>query len=150
MNKINFATLKQSKEIVALGMFSVVMMLFATSTFYSFAETQTVVSLDEKVSLQKTTTMMSVPLDNTFPWGTVSGTIDDPAQGYPVIIQFFNEESGDEPMHVAQVDVKDDNTYEYKFRMRDVDLQSGQVTTIFEGDYTVKIFKVVNSPLDTI
>jgi len=130
-------------------MFSVVM-LFATLTSDSFAETQTTVPLDEEVSLQKTTTMMSVPLDNTFPWGTVRGTIDDPAQGYPVIIQFFNEESGDEPMHVEQVDVKGDDTYEYKFRMRDVDLQSGQVTTIFEGDYAVKIFKVVNSPLDTI
>lgn len=130
-------------------MFSIVM-LFATSTSDSFAETQTTVSLDEKVSLQKTTTMMSVPLDNTFPWGTVRGTIDDPAQGYPVIIQFFNEKNDDEPMHVAQVDVKGDDTYEYKFRMRDVDLQSGQVTTIFEGDYTVKIFKVVNSLPDTI
>jgi len=130
-------------------MFSVAM-LFATSTSYSFAETQTTVPLDEEVSLQKTTTMMSVPLDNTFPWGTVRGTIDDPAQGYPVIIQFFNEESDDKPMHVAQVDVKGDDTYEYKFRMRDVDLQSGQVTTVFEGNYTVKIFKVVNSSLDTI
>ena len=130
-------------------MFSVVM-LFVTSASYSFAETQTTVQLDEKVSLQKTTTMMSIPLDNTFPWGTVRGTIDDPAQGYPVIIQFFDEESGDEPMHVAQVDVKGDNTYEYKFRIRDVDLQSGKATAIFEGDYTVKIFKVVNSSLDTI
>lgn len=130
-------------------MFSVVM-LFVTSASYSFAETQTTVPLNEEVSLQKTTTMMSIPSDNTFPWGTVRGTIDDPAQGYPVIIQFFNEESGNEPMHVAQVDVKGDDTYEYKFRIRDVDLQSGKATAIFEGDYTVKIFKVVNSSLDTI
>jgi len=151
LNRVNFATLKQNKGIVALGMFSVVM-LFTSITSYSFAEIQTTtaVPLDEKVSLQKTTTMMSVPLDNNFPWGTVRGTIDDPAQGYPVIIQFFNKKSGDEPMHIAQVDVKGDDTYEYKFRMRDVDLQSGKVTTIFEGDYTVKIFKVVNSSLDTI
>ena len=149
MNKNNSATLKQNKGIIALGMFSVVM-LFASTTSHSFAETQTVIPLDEKVSLQKTTTIMNVPKDNVLPWGTVMGTIDDPAQGYPVIIQFFNEKNGDEPMHVAQVDVKGDDTYEYKFRMRDVDLQSGQVTTIFDGDYTVKIFKVVNLPLDTI
>ncbi len=149
MNKINSIPLKQNKGLIALGIFSVVMLL-ATSTSYSFAETQTTVQLDEEVSLQKITTMMSIPLDNTLPWGTVRGTIDDPAQGYPVIIQFFNQESDDEPMHVAQVDVKGDDTYEYKFRMRDVDLQSGQVTTIFEGDYTVKIFKVINSSLDTI
>lgn len=124
--------------------------MFAASSSYSFAETQTEIPLDEEVSLQKMTTMMSIPSDNILPWGTVMGTINDPAQGYPVIIQFFNAESGDEPMHVAQVDVKDDDTYEYKFRMRDVDLQSCKVTTIFEGNYTVKIFKVVNSPLDTI
>ena len=130
------------------GMLAVV--LLANLTSYSFAETQTTVFLNDEISLEKTTTTMSVPLGNTLPWGTVSGTIDNPAYGYPVIIQFFNEDSGDEPMHVAQVDVNADDTYEYKFRVRDMDLQSGQVTDVFQGDYTVKIFKVVNSPLDTI
>ena len=124
--------------------------LLANLTSYSFAETQTTVFLNDDISLEKTTTTMSVPLGNTLPWGTVSGTIDNPAYGYPVIIQFFNEESGDQPMHVAQVDVTSGDTYEYKFRVRDMDLQSGHVTDIFQGDYTVKIFKVVNSPLDTI
>lgn len=133
---------------MVLGMLAVV--LLASLTSYSFAETQTTVFLNDKISLEKTTTTMSVPLGNTLPWGTVSGTIDNPAYGYPVIIQFFNEDSGDEPMHIAQVDVSADDTYEYKFRVRDMDLQSGQVTDVFQGDYTVKIFKVVNSPLDTI
>jgi len=70
-----------------------------------------------------------------------------------VIIQFFNEENGDDPIHVAQAEVNGDNTYEYKFRVRNVNLETGEATNIFEGDYTVKIFKVVNSPqkeLDTI
>ena len=124
--------------------------LLANLTSYSFAETQTTIFLNDEISLEKTTTTMSVPIGNTLPWGTVSGTIDNPAYGYPVIIQFFNEESSDEPIHVAQVDVNGDDTYEYKFRIRDTDLQSGQVTDVFQGDYTVKIFKVVNSPLDTI
>ena len=127
-----------------------VVVLLANLTSYSFAETQTTIFLNDEIRLEKTTTTMSVPLDNTLPWGTVNGTIDNPAYGYPVIIQFFNEESGDKPMHVAQVDVNADDTYEYKFRVRDMDLQSGQITDIFQGDYTVKIFKVVNSPLDTI
>ena len=134
---------------MVFGMLAAVLLL-ANSTSYSFAETQTTVFLNDETSLEKTTTTMSVPLGNTLPWGTVSGTIDNPAYGYPVIIQFFNEDSGDEPIHVAQVNVNGDDTYEYKFRVRDVDLQSGQVTDVFQGDYTVKIFKVVNSPLDTI
>ena len=71
--------------------------------------------------------------------------IDNPAERYPVIIQFFK---GDDRVHVAQVDVKGDDTYEYKFRVRNV--VDGKVTNIFEGDYTVKIFKVVESTLNTI
>lgn len=145
----NSIKLKQSNVVVALGIFSVAI-LFATSMSYSFAEAQTDVPLNDKTSLEKTTTMISVPKDNTLPWGTVKGTIDDPAQGYPVIIQFFNEENGDEPIHVAQVNVKGDDTYKYKFRVRDVNSDTGKVTDIFEGDYAVKIFKVVNSPQDTI
>ena len=124
--------------------------LFASSAPYSFAETQETIPLgvegDESLSLEKTTTTMSVPKDNTLPWATVKGTVDDPAQGYPVIIQFFDQTSlEDEPVHVAQVDLKGDDTYEYKFRIRDVDLNTGIATNIFEGDYTVKIFKVVVS-----
>ncbi|MCH7559821.1 MAG: hypothetical protein IIC67_00370 [Thaumarchaeota archaeon] len=136
-----------------IGMFSIVMLFAVASMSYSFAESQTTAPLDDDLSLVKTTTIMSVPTDNVLPWGTIKGTIDDPAQGYPVIIQFFNEENGDEPVHIAQVDVKGDDTYEYKFRVRTVNLETGEATNIFEGDYTVKIFKVVNSPhkeLDTI
>ncbi len=45
--------------------------------------------------------------------------------------------------NVAQVNVDDENAYEYKFRVRTVD--QGRTNNIFEGDYTVKIFKVVYS-----
>jgi len=124
--------------------------VLSVSLFTSFAESQTVTSLYDETSIEKTVSVMNVPKDNTLPWGTVRGTIDDPAQGYPVIIQFFK---GEDPVHVAQVDVKGDGSYEYKFRVRDVNLETGEVTNIFEGNYLVKIFKVVNSPqnnLDTI
>jgi len=151
---VNFTPAKTNSIFsLVFGMFSIVMLLAVAGASYSFAETQTPIQLNDELNLEKTTTIMSIPKDNVLPWGAVKGTINDSAQGYPVIIQFFNEENGDEPVHVAQVDVKGDDTYEYKFRVRSVDLETGDVTNIFEGDYTVKIFKVVNSPhteLDTI
>lgn len=106
----------------------------------SFAESQTVTSINEEISIEKIVTVMSVPEDNVLPWGKVRGYVNDPAHEYPVIIQFFK---GEEPVHFAQVDVKGDGSYEYKFRVRNVD--NGQAINIFEGDYEVRIFKVINS-----
>jgi len=83
---------------------------------------------------------MNIPEDNTFPWGSVRGQASEFAERYPVIIQIFKDE---DPVHFAQVDVKGDGSFEYKFRIRDVDLKSGEVTNIFEGQYTVNIFKVI-------
>ena len=96
--------------------------------------------INEKVSLETTTTILSVPENNTLPWGTVIGSASDYAERYPVIIQFYK---GNEAIHVAQVDVKGDGSYEYKFRVRNIDHNTGVVTDIFQGDYTVKIFKVI-------
>ena len=53
-----------------------------------------------------------------------------------------------EPVHFAQVPVNDDGTYQYRFRTLDV--TEGKTTKIFEGDYTVKIFKVVNLDSDYV
>ncbi len=131
---------------IVLLAFSVLSVSLSTS----FAESQTVTSFNDNVNLEKTASIMSVPKYNTLPWSTIRGTIDDPAQRYLVIIQFFK---GEDPVHVAQVDVKGDGSYEYKFRVMDVNLETDKVTNIFEGNYLVKIFKVVNSPqnnLDTI
>jgi len=144
MNTIQPKT--NNTPLLVFGMFSIVMLFTIASLSYSFAESQTTNQLNDEFSLVTTVTIMNIPKDNVLPWGAVQGTIDDPAQGYPVIIQFFNEENGDEPIHVAQAGVKSDNTYEYKFRVRNVNLETGEATNIFEGDYTVKIFKVVNSP----
>jgi len=96
--------------------------------------------INEKVSLETTITTLSVPENNTLPWGTVKGSASDYAERYPVIIQFYK---GDEAIHIAQVDVKGDGSYEYKFRVRALDHNTGEFTDIFHGDYTVKIFKVI-------
>ncbi|HXG14264.1 MAG TPA: hypothetical protein VNK25_03955 [Candidatus Nitrosotenuis sp.] len=120
------------KFIVAAVVFAV-----AVSINSAFAET-TVTPLDASTALEKTTVPFSAPKNNKLPWGFVEGKIANPVEGHPVIIQIFKN---GEPVHFAQTDVKEDGTYEYKFRVRDV--TNGKVTRIFEGDYIVKIFKVV-------
>ena len=96
--------------------------------------------INEKISLETTITTLTVPEDNTLPWGTVYGAASDVAERYPVIIQFYK---GDEAVHMAQIDTKGDGSYEYKFRVRNLDQSTGEFTNIFHGEYTVKIFKVI-------
>ena len=100
----------------------------------------TITPINEKVSLEKTTTTMNVPQDNQLPWGTVRGEASDVAERYPIIIQFYK---GEDPVHFAQVDAKGDGSYEYKFRVRNMDSNTGEIVNVFEGDYTVKIYKVI-------
>ena len=102
----------------------------------------TVTPINEKISLQSTVTTMNVPENNMLPWGSVRGSASDYVEKYPVIIQFYK---GEDPVHVAQVDVKGDGSYEYQFRVRNVDLNTGEAINIFQGDYTVKIFKVIHN-----
>ena len=104
-----------------------------------------VTPINEKVSLETTITTLTVPENNTLPWGTVYGSPSDVAERYPIIIQFYKE---NEPVHIAQVDAKGDGSYEYKFRVTDVDHNTGEFTEIFSGKYIVKIFKVIpnNNP----
>jgi hypothetical protein len=83
---------------------------------------------------------MDIPQENTFPWGVVKGQASEYAERYPVIIQIFKDE---DPVHFAQVDVKGDGSFEYKFRVRNVDADTGVATNIFEGEYTVNIFRVI-------
>ena len=99
-----------------------------------------VTPINEKISLETTITTLTVPENNTLPWGTVYGAASDVAERYPVIIQFYK---GDEAIHMAQIDTKGDGSYEYKFRVRNLDQSTGEFTNIFHGEYTVKIFKVI-------
>ncbi|QUC65079.1 hypothetical protein NsoK4_02075 [Nitrosopumilus sp. K4] len=137
---------------------SIVFAMIASLTILMFpseivAETQTpentttVTPINEEISLQKTITTMTVPEGNTLPWGSVRGSASEYVERYPVIIQFFDE--SEEMVHVAQVDVKGDGSYEYKFRVLNVD-ESGETEKIFDGQYTVMIFKVVPNQDQTI
>ena len=130
---------------VVMGLFVIGLLSSVPASFSQSTEETTTTSINDEISLETTITTMSVPKDNTLPWGSVHGMIADPAERYPVIIQFFKES---EPLHVAQVDVKGDGSYEYKFRVRTVD--DGKVTNIFEGDYEVRIFKVINTPQNNL
>ena len=103
----------------------------------SFADSNTtVISTDNGIQLTKTVVPMIISTDNTMPWGFIEGTVDNYAEGYPVIVQIYQN---DEPIHFAQTDVNEDGTYEYKFRVRNIDGEN--VVNVYEGDYEVKIFK---------
>lgn len=104
------------------------------------SENITVTPINDKISLEKTSSTMNIPENKSLSWGTVKGKASDYVERYPVIIQFFK---GDQPVHVAQVKVKGDGSYEYKFRIRNTDKSTGEIIDIFEGKYTVKIFKVI-------
>ena len=103
----------------------------------------TVTAISDEISVQKTTVVLSVPLDNALPWGFVTGQTSDHISDYPVIIQFHQD---GQPVHFAQVDVDDDGSYEYRFRALSVDLETGQTVHIFQGQYDVSIFEVIPSP----
>ena len=107
----------------------------------------TVTPINEEISLEKTVTTMEVPKDNKLPWGFVKGTPSQYVERYPVIIQFY---SGEDPVHFAQVGVKGDGSFEYKFRVRNLDSDTGKFVNIFEGTYTVKIFRVIPNTNDLV
>ena len=101
--------------------------------------TSEIIPLNGEIGIEKTTIQFHASEDNILPWGFVEGKIANHVSDYPVIIQIYDEVG--EAFHFAQSDVEEDGTYEYKFRVRNVN--NGEVTNIFEGDYFVKIFKVV-------
>ena len=100
----------------------------------------TVTPINEKISLQKTVTTMNIPADNELPWGAVSGYATNYVEGFPVIIQIYK---GEDPVHFSQADVREDGSYEYKFRIKNLDSNTGEIVNVFEGDYTVNIFRVI-------
>ncbi len=148
ISKMN--SIKNTKGLATLfffgAMLSVSVLLLDAPAFAEPSQTTTT-RLDDDTSLQKTVTVMNIPENNTLPWGTVNGKINDPTQGHPVIIQFFKSAEED-PVHVAQVDIKGDDSFEYRFRVLSID--EGQTTHFFEGDYIVKIFKVINTPRENL
>ena len=125
---------------ISAGIF--IMLFSAISILPTFAETQTstteITPISETLGLEKTVLEMNISSNNELPWGFVEGKIANAATNYPVIIQIYKD---DEAFHFAQTSVNEDGSYEYKFRVLNVN--SEQTLKLFEGDYTVKIFKVV-------
>ena len=101
--------------------------------------------LNGMIGLEKSTVFFHAPETNSLPWGFVEGKIANHVEGYPVIIQIFKN---NDAVHFAQTNVEKDGEYEYKFRVLNSDNES--TTKIFEGDYLVKIFKVIYLNQDRI
>ena len=101
------------------------------------AQTETI-PLNGLIGLEKSTVFFHTSDQSSLPWAFVEGNVVNPVEGYPVIIQIFKN---DDAIHFAQTNVENDGDYEYKFRVLNSD--NGFTTKIFDGDYSVKIFKVV-------
>jgi hypothetical protein len=93
---------------------------------------------EENVVLEKSIVSMHIPGDSKLPFGCVWGTVQNAAPGYPVVIQIYQN---GKPVYVAQTDVNSDGSYQKYFRVKSV--EGDKVIHIFEGDYTVNIFKTV-------
>jgi hypothetical protein len=105
----------------------------------SFADSNTaILSTNDGIQLTQTVVPMTISSDNTMSWGFIEGTVEHHAEGYPVIVQIYQN---DEPVHFAQTGVNEDGTYEYKFRARNID--GDNVVNVYEGNYEVKIFKSI-------
>jgi hypothetical protein len=106
---------------------------------HSHQPTSEIIPINDEIGIEKTIILFHAPKENTLPWGFVEGKIANHVSDYPVIIQIYDETG--KAFHFAQTEVEEDGSYEYKFRVRNVDNE--KVINIFEGDYFVKIFKVV-------
>ncbi len=93
---------------------------------------------EENVTLEKNIVSMHIPGDSKLPFACVWGTVQNAAPGYPVVIQIYKD---GKPVYVAQTAVKSDGSYEQYFRVTSAD--GNNVIHIFEGDYTVNIYKAV-------
>jgi len=141
----------ENQKLFAIAILSVIV-VFSTSTLVlahphsgqtltnsHSHQTQTeYIPLNGIIGIEKTSLMFHTPEENSLPWGFVEGKIANHVEGYPVIIQIFKY---DEAVHFAQTDVMKDGSYEYKFRV--LNIENDKVNKIFDGDYHVIIFKVV-------
>ena len=126
----------KTKIPIFAGLFVLVAMIGMSP---SFADSNTtVISTIDGIQLTKTVLPMTISSDNIMPWGFIEGTVENYAEGYPVVVQIYQN---DEPIHFAQTDVNEDGTYEYKCRARNID--GDNIVNVYEGNYEVKIFKSV-------
>lgn len=93
---------------------------------------------EENVVVEKSILSMYIPGDSKLPFGCVWGTVQNAAPGYPVEIEIYQN---GKPVYVAQTNVNSDGSYQQYFRVKSV--EGDKVIHIFEGDYTVDIYKSV-------
>ena len=125
-------------SISAIVIFSALMSTMISSADAVTSNTE-IIPLNAEIGIEKTILSLHASPDNMLPWGFVEGKIANHVSNYPVIIQIYDDDG--HATLFAQTDVEEDGSYEYRFRVRNVD--DGQIINIFEGDYYVKIFKVV-------
>ena len=100
---------------------------------------------ESNVVMQKSVVNMNIPPSPKLPFGCVWGSVQNAAPGYPVDIEIYKN---GKPVYFAQANVTSDGSYQKYFRVANT--IDGHTTNIFEGDYTVEIFKyVVNSASGT-
>ena len=137
-----------SKNIIFTSVIAITLLIGGFSNSNSFAESivteNKIIPINNSIGIQKS--IMEDFANNNFPWGFVEGTIENHVSDYPVIIQIFDSDesvSGNNhgAIHFAQTDVNEDGSYEYKFRV--LNSNHDNLEANFEGNYTVKIFKVV-------
>lgn len=95
---------------------------------------------DSETGIVKTTLPFHVPAENEIVWAVIQGSVQNPAAGYPAIIQVFD--TNGVAVHLAQAEVDDDGSYRHVLRIRDA--RDGVPFNVLEGDYCVVIFKVVD------
>ncbi|MDE1766833.1 MAG: hypothetical protein KGI27_11260 [Thaumarchaeota archaeon] len=93
---------------------------------------------ESDVVMQKSVISMNIPPSPKLPFGCVWGTVQNAAPGYPVDIEIYKN---GKPVYFAQANVTSDGSYQKYFRVANT--IGGHTTNIFEGDYTVEIFKYV-------
>jgi hypothetical protein len=141
MNKI-FRTLFLLTSAVLIGS------LMSTSMSYASNEQSNteIIPIDGSIGIEKTVISLYASSENVLPWGFVEGKINNHVSDYPVIIQIYDDDG--EAIHFAQTNVEKDGSYEYRFRVMSID--NGEIIKIFEGDYTVNIFKVIYLNTDSL
>ena len=93
-----------------LGIFAGLFLLVAMIGMSpSFADSNTtILYTNNGIQLTETIVPMTISSDNTLPWGFIEGTIENHAEGHPVIIQIYQN---DEPIHFAQTVVNENGSY---------------------------------------
>ena len=127
--------------VIISGLFVLMSTIMISPTFAD--QTSEIVVTKGNFEVVETIIPMYISPENILPWASVSGIVENYANNNPVIIQIYQN---DEPVHFAQINVNDDGSYEYKFRVKTVN--DDKIINIFEGNYEVRIFKTINKTFD--